>query len=461
VRTGGYVLGLLLAVVSAPLLIRHLGVVTFGEYVTAVSIMTITTGVTEGGLGTLALREYSVLEGRERWQLMRSILGLRLALSAAGIVAGLVFALIAGYRDLLVLGTVLAGVGLALGSAQALIIVPLQAELRVATVTLLELLRQVLLVALMVALVLAGAGLLPFLATFVVATLPVLVVAGRLLRGRMPLLPSFAPGMWGGLLRDMLPFAAVAALSVIYFRLTVVLMSLVSTGEETGYFATGFRVLEAFIGVPSILVTTVFPILARAARDDMARLRYAMDRVLRIAVIGGLWLALSVALGADFIVEVLAGDEGEPAVDVLRIQAFALLATFVGSSCGYALLSVRRQRAVVIAMTVGLLVNAILTLVLASAHGAVGAAAAMTFAEFVICFVAVGLLLRSGSEVRFPLRPLLPVLPAGAAFAAFALTGLPSVVQPIAGSVVYFAILIALRALPTEVFDALRRREGR
>ena len=460
VRTGGYVFGLLLAVASAPLLIRHLGVVSFGEYVTAVSIMSITTGVTEAGLSSLALREYSVLERERRWELMQNMLGLRVVLSLVGVLAGAVFALAAGYRDVLVLGTTLAGFGLALGSVQALIVVPLQAELRLTAVTLLELLRQVLMVALMIALVLAGAGLLPFLAVFVVATLPVLIGAGLMLRGRVPLVPSFRTRSWRRLVRDMIPFAAVSVLAVIYFRITVVIMSLVSSGEETGYFATGFRVMEAVIGVPALLVTTVFPILARAARDDHERLRYAVDRVVRVAVIGGVWLTIAVALGADFIIEVLAGDEGEPAVEVLQIQAFAMVLSFVASACGYALLSIRRQRAVVIAIASGLVANAILTLLLAPGEGAVGAAAAMTTAEFVITGVTVALLLRSGTGIRFPLRALLPVIPAAAAATAFALTGLPSVVQAVAATIVYFAILLALRALPREVLDALLRRDA-
>src|SRR4051794_17476340 len=38
-RIGGYGIGLLLGLISAPLLIRHLGVVDFGRYVTVTSIV--------------------------------------------------------------------------------------------------------------------------------------------------------------------------------------------------------------------------------------------------------------------------------------------------------------------------------------------------------------------------------------------------------------------------------------
>lgn len=45
-RTGAYVTGLLLSLISAPLLARHLGVEGFGRYVTVTALITIVAGLT-------------------------------------------------------------------------------------------------------------------------------------------------------------------------------------------------------------------------------------------------------------------------------------------------------------------------------------------------------------------------------------------------------------------------------
>lgn len=460
-RAIGYVAGLGLVLLSAPLVIRHLGIVEFGRYTTVLSVATIATGLAEGGVTTLGLREYAVLEGEARRNLMRALLGLRLALSTVAIAAGAAFCAVAGYGESLVLGALLAGTGLALVSVQLLASVPLQASLRLGAITGLDLLRQALSVALVVAVIVAGGGVVPLLAVLAVAGVAPLVITAVLVRDSFPLVPSRSTGRWGELLVATVPFAAVSLIAVVYFRLTIVVLSLVSTGEETGYFATGFRVLEAFIGVPALLVTAVFPILARAARDDMARLRYAMERVLQVAVIGGVWLALGVVLGADFIIQVLTGGDAEPAVPALRVQGLALLPSFVGSACGFALLSLHRQRAVVVSIGVGLVVNLVLTLVLAPAHGALGAAVAITTAESTIAVMMLLMLLRAGEGVRFPVRAVLPVLPAALAGAAVALTGLPSLVQAILASAVFFAVLALLRGIPSELFHALRYQDRR
>ena len=43
-RSGAYLAGVALSIASAPLLIRHLGVARFGQYVTVVSLMNLVAG---------------------------------------------------------------------------------------------------------------------------------------------------------------------------------------------------------------------------------------------------------------------------------------------------------------------------------------------------------------------------------------------------------------------------------
>ena len=59
VRTVGYLVGMGLLAATAPLLVRHLGLVEFGRYVTILTIVTLAGGLTELGINQLALRELS------------------------------------------------------------------------------------------------------------------------------------------------------------------------------------------------------------------------------------------------------------------------------------------------------------------------------------------------------------------------------------------------------------------
>ena len=83
-RVGGYGGGMLLALISAPLLVRHLHQVGYGRYVTALSIATIAVNLTEGGVSTIAVRDYASRRRAERNSALANLLGIRLLLSTLG-----------------------------------------------------------------------------------------------------------------------------------------------------------------------------------------------------------------------------------------------------------------------------------------------------------------------------------------------------------------------------------------
>jgi O-antigen/teichoic acid export membrane protein len=213
-RVGAYGVGVLLSVASAALLFRHLGVVESGEYVTVLAIVTITAGVTDVGLTAIGVREYAVRGPAERQRLLSLLLGVRIVFTAAGVAAAVGVAGLLGYREAVVLGTLLAGVGLVVQNVQTALAISLQARLRLGALSGTELLRQLLTVVFIAALVLLGAELLPFLAITIPIGLVVLAVTAFLVRDEGSVRPSFGLRELGPLLRDTLPCAAATPLGV-------------------------------------------------------------------------------------------------------------------------------------------------------------------------------------------------------------------------------------------------------
>ncbi|MBA2766494.1 MAG: oligosaccharide flippase family protein, partial [Solirubrobacterales bacterium] len=347
-RAMGYAAGVLMSLAAVPILIRHLGIAEFGRYTTVIALVAIVAGVTEGGLNAIVQREYATQEGERRAQLMRQLLGMRVVVTSVGVGSALVFGLAAGYDDVLVLGTLAAGAGLLLASLQGLFSSVMQAELRFGWPTVVDLVRQALTAGMIIALALAGASLLPFLAIPIAAGAVGIALIVPLVRGHMPLRPAFKVGQWGGILRDTLPYAAATALNAAYFRIAVIVMSIQATELQTGYYATAFRVVEVLVAIPVLAIGAAFPILARAARDDESRFDYATQRVLELGLIAGTWVVLCLALGAQVAIDVLA-DDAQPAVAVLRIQGLALVATFVALAAAFPLLALRRHGVILLA----------------------------------------------------------------------------------------------------------------
>lgn len=453
----GYAGGTLLALVSVPLLVRHLGIAGYGRYVSVVSLVTIVGGVTDAGLAAVAIREHATTTGATRERLARALLGIRIVLTMLGVITVAAFAALAGYGAPLVLGTVLSGAGLTLLVVQQTWATVLRAELRLGWVTLAEFVRQFVSVAGIFALVVLGAEIAAFFAVAIPASFAALVITGARVRSTVSLRPSLDFAAWRNLLRETLPVSIAVALHSVYMRIVVVLMSLVSTDLQTGYFATSLKIVDVLFMVPFLLAQAILPVLVRAARDDEKRFAYGLQSAFEVALVGGAGATLLTVLGAPVAVSLLAGAEGAGAVDVLRVQALVVLMTCQTAIWQYALFALRCHRALAVANLAGLIVAVVATLVLAPVHGAVGAAVAAVLAELVLMAGSVLAL----SWLRPQLRPTPGNLPrvAVAAVAGLMAGILPDVadaVRLVLGGVTYIAVAFVLRAVPTQLAVALR-----
>jgi O-antigen/teichoic acid export membrane protein len=457
-RSIGYFVGLGLALVSTPLLTRHLGVVDFGYFVTVGSLIMIVTILADAGLTTVGVREYAVRDAQGRQRLMRNLVAVRLIVAVLGAVGALLFALVAGYDDVLVAGTAFAGAGLVFIIAQQTYVIPLTAELRLGLATMLDLLRQALTVAGVVALVIAGAGLLAFFILPIPVGVLVLIVTLLIIRGHRRVRPRADREEWRYLLAETLPAAAASVLASLFYRVAIVMMSVIATAVQTGYFSASFRVVEAFVAVPSLVVGSAFPVLSRAADTDRQRLSYGFQRLFEVCVILGAWTALALAVAAEPVIDFVGGADFAPAVPVLQIQGPALAATFLVALFGSTLWVVRAKRELVIGNVVGVAAALILTGVLVPIAEAKGAAIAMVCAESLLATWLGVALLRPRPELRPSLGVVPKVLVALAAGLALAFTPLPDLFAVVLGSAAFFGILFLLRGIPPEIWRAVTSR---
>lgn len=458
-RVGAYGLGMLATVVSSAVVIRHLGLVDTGRYTTVIALVTIVATVSDLGLTGVAVREYSVQpSGEEAGRFLRNLLGIRITIALVGLALVASFGLLVGYPAVMVSGTVIAGAGTLLLVAQEGCSVPLQVRLRFGWVAGLQLAIQVGMAIEAVLLAVAGAGLLPFFALQLPIVAPVLAVTVFVGGRDARLLPSVDVQRWRKMIGRILPFSAAVVLAVIYYQIAQIMVSVLSSPEQTGYFGVSFRVLLAFTMLPPLLVSTALPLLARAARDDAQRFTYAGRRLAETMLITGCGFALTLYLGAPFAVHVIAGTEFGESVNVLRILAFALMGTFVLSARAYALLSLDRLRVILTSNSVALTVVVAAGVPLIEAYGAKGAAIAMVAAELTLAACYEWLLSREQPGMGFNVGYLLRVAAAFLVGGSALTFGVSSLAAAALGSALYMAAALALGIVPSEIRHALLQR---
>jgi glycosyltransferase involved in cell wall biosynthesis/O-antigen/teichoic acid export membrane protein len=372
-RVLGYIAGVLVSVIGAAVMIRHLGVVAFGRYTTVLSLITIVGALSDLGLTGVGTREYAVRSPVDRQRLLRNLLGMRLTMSALGVALMCAFGVIVGYPAVTIEGTALGGVTLLALVTQDTATIPLNASLRLGWTASLEFMRQVGTALVIVILAVAGATLLPFIAASIPVGVLVAAIAAGLVRSEVGLRPTFDRAQWRVMAIDVLPYAAASAMGAIYFRVEIVLLSVVSTAFQTGLFSAAFRITEVVVGVPWLVISSALPVLARSARTDRARLAVVLERMFQAAMVAGVGIALAMALGARFALDVVAGPGFHRSTGVLQIQAATVVGTFLVTLWGYALLALEQRRALVIINGAGLVCACVLTVVLG---GTLSAAAA-------------------------------------------------------------------------------------
>jgi O-antigen/teichoic acid export membrane protein len=456
-RGASFAAGVALSIGSAALMIRHLGADDYGKYVIVISLVAIVAGFTDVGMANVAAREIAASEPEERKRLLANLLGLRIVIAVAGVLVATAFAIVVGYDSAMVAGTVLAGIGGLLAMIQHTYAIPMGVALRWGWISAIDLFRQALTVVAVVLLVVAGVGLVPFLAATIPVSLVVLAVAVPWVRGIAPLRPAVELGQWSWIVRLTGVYAAASAVGTIYVFAAVIANSLVGSDQEAGYLGAAFRVYIVLASIPLLLVSTAFPVLARAAHVDRARLDYSLRRVFEISLIVGVWMALATVLGANFALAVVAGEGFGPSVGVLQLQALALVPGFLATAAAFALVSLRLNVGLLVANAVALSSTVVLTLALVPWIEAKGAAVAMLAGDSALALL-YGITLARAGALPFEVAAV-PKVAAAAGLAALpALAPFPDIALVAVATVVYFAVLFLLRGVPPEITDALLRR---
>jgi O-antigen/teichoic acid export membrane protein len=449
--------------VSSVVLLRHLGVADYGRYGTVIALVAIASGLADAGLNMTGSRELALLpRGPKRRELLGDLLGARLLLLVAAAVAAVAFAVVAGYDSAMIAGTALAGAGAALIGAQSTLTLPLTVELRNGLVTLNEILRQVILVAGVVAFAAAGAALTSFFAV------QVMVGVGALLS--VPFLVARSDLAWPSLSRESvrrlaivaLPVALASIVTAFYVRILIVLASLLTSEYETGLFVTSARIMEMLGGVALLVVGVILPVATVAARDDRGRLRYVLAHTTKTALLGGGLLALTVVVAARPIVVLLGGEEFAPAAPVLRLQAPVALTIFLVYSWTAFLIADGHRRALVRCMLIGLAVLFATGVPLIALLDAEGAALAAVAADLVLTVVFLQAVRSVGDgsvgvEPGYLARYVAALaVSAGVAVAVLAVT--PAAVAAVAAAASFSAAALALRLVPSELTALIPRR---
>ena len=274
-----------------------------------------------------------------------------------------------------------------------------------------------------------------------------------------------------------LPYGTAIILATIYFRIDVILLSIMKGPEEVGVYGVAMRILENLQMIPVFFMNAALPVITRLLADNRTKLRkllqYSFDFLLMLAlpmIAGGFVLAfpfIAIVASPDFLSDISSGFYGSDIA--LRVLLFAMGLAFLGNLFNYTLLAGNQQLKVLYISAAAAVFNIIANILVIPEWGFRGAAATSVASEMIVIVAGwylVSRMIGGGFQLKTAGKALV---------AAISMAAVIWWLQPITfawmenknvlilvplGAAIYAAVLLATRAVTREHVALFARRSS-
>ena len=263
------------------------------------------------------------------------------------------------------------------------------------------------------------------------------------------------------LIRTSIPFMMYGALTVIYYRIDTILLSLMTNAAIVGWYGAGYRLFDTTTFLANLVINAVmYPVFSKLSVTSEAKLKLAIEKSMNLLLFFGLPMSIGLIVTApDIIAFLYHRAEFIHTVPALQGLAPGLVFLYVNTVFSNVIISTKREKKIIIMAAIALVFNLGLNIFLIPLYQHVGAAIVTSLTE---------LLLFCLSVIFIP-KHLLPIgslrVAAKATLASFVMVlaiWLLSafqivnffVVLPIA-MLIYFATATLLGTIPGEDIQAL------
>jgi O-antigen/teichoic acid export membrane protein len=201
---------------------------------------------------------------------------------------------------------------------------------------------------------------------------------------------------------EALPIGIVTILSLIYFKIDTVILSILKENTDVGIYGTAYKILEILMALPIMFVGTIFPSLSEAyAKNDRERLATLIQKSFDVLSIGSLGVSTLFFAYATPIIGLVAGREyldtstlfingqGISSNTVLQILIIAVGINFFNSLFTNSLITFNRQKELIKPYVIATIFNLAANFIFIPHYSYIAAAVTTVLTELLIlilCF---------------------------------------------------------------------------
>jgi O-antigen/teichoic acid export membrane protein len=265
-------------------------------------------------------------------------------------------------------------------------------------------------------------------------------------------------GLWKRLFKESLPLAFTSVIWIIYFRIDVVMLSMMQGDAAVGLYSAAYKLSDPLALVPSALVISLFPIMSASFKESKEKLVKIYRLGLKYILIIMLPIAVGVTFVADRAILLIYEPEFAPSAVVLQILIWAILFGSINYILLDLLVAIDRQVLNIWTMGVGAVVNVVLNLILIPIISFTGAAITTVVTNAlicVVCFYFVSKYLQKIPVWRMLVIPMAACTVMGGVLFYFSNTNLLLLI--FLAVVTYFITLLGLKVFDEDEWNIIKR----
>ena len=386
----GRVVCVALSLVNIGLIARYLGQEGYGSYALILAFLSIFNNLADFGLYSLMTREIS-RPGADEKKIASNIFTLRIVilLLFLSLAIGLVWFF--PYPVQVKIGIAIASVGFLFLSASQVMMGIFQKYLSVDKPALAEFIGRIVQIGIILFCIENELSLFYILGALVVSSFFIFIINFLFARGYIRFSLAFNFSYWKKVLKTALPIAASIVLTLIYFKIDSIFLSLdfINRGSsnpirDVGIYNISYKILESLIFFPSMFVGLIMPLLSKFAIANIAQFKKVFQSSLNLLIIIVIPLVVGLVLLSNPIVVFIGGENFFISGSVLKILALAIGLIYLGSLFSNSIIALNKQKAGAWIYFIGMIFNIITNLIFIPKYSYLGAAFTTVLTEFLV-----------------------------------------------------------------------------
>lgn len=189
---------------------------------------------------------------------------------------------------------------------------------------------------------------------------------------------------WNRTIKIALSLSVASIFSLLYVRIDTLMLSAMKGNSVVGWYNAAYNLILGLTPIALLFMSALLPIMSVSFITSKNTLKIIFEKAFRYLFIIGLPISVGIFMISDKIILLLYDQQYTNSIIALRILAWDVIIIFLIQCISYLLISIDKQKKIVIFFGVTVILNIILNLILIPNFSYVGSGVATIISEFIL-----------------------------------------------------------------------------